>query len=260
MHTIDYCNEVENSLNIPARKKSSAALGRGKTTVMASEVNQAMSSEEFYQKILHAIREHRLAPGTQLVEERLVALSGLSRTKIRPVLARLAHEQLVELVPNRGAFIAKPTVEEAREVFFTRNLIEPAITKLLCENATSRDIKALRRHLMKEAKARRDGDRVAIIRLTGEFHVLLAELAGNTILARMMHELAAQTCLVITLYDSANTPSCPDNHHEEIVDAIEAGDVKLATQRLMVHLRSVENTLRLEIDDEAAVDLAAIFS
>jgi DNA-binding GntR family transcriptional regulator len=88
----------------------------------------------------------------------------------------------------------------------------------------------------------------------------LAELAGNTILTRMMRELAAQTCLVITLYDSANTPSCPDNHHADIVDAIEAGDTKLATQRLMTHLRAVENTLRLEIDDEAIVDLAAIFA
>ncbi|GAA3952913.1 GntR family transcriptional regulator [Allohahella marinimesophila] len=222
--------------------------------------NRGMTSEQFYQKILHAILEHRLAPGTQLVEERLVVLSGLSRTKIRPVLARLAHERLVELIPNRGAFIARPSVEEAREVFFTRNLIEPAIIRLLCDDAGGRDIRALKRHITKERKARRDGDRLAIIRLSGEFHVLLAELAGNAILVRMMRELTAQTCLVITLYDAANTPSCPDHHHADIIEAIEARDVKLATQRLTAHLRAVENTLRLEVDEEAAVDLTAIFA
>lgn len=252
-------------MNKPLKKIGSADTGRPLLTVAAPDAPALRSmpiltSEQFYKKIQNAILEHRLVPGTQLVEERLVTLSGMSRTKIRPVLARLAHEQLVELIPNRGAFIASPSVEEAREVFFTRQLIEPAIIKLLCDSADSADIKKLKQHVQKEAKARRDGDRVAIIRLSGEFHILLAELAGNVILVRMMRELTAQTCLVITLYDSANTPACAHDHHGDIIEAIEARDVKLATQRLTTHLREVENTLRLEVDVEAAVDLTAIFA
>lgn len=248
------------------RKTKAAATGSASKQSPVAPASQTLgskrllTSEQCYQKIRQAILEHRLTPGTRLVEERLVALSGISRTKIRPVLARLAHEKLVELIPNRGAFIASPSVEEAREVFFTRHLIEPAIVTMLCENAKNRDISKLKRHVAREAEARRKNDRAAIIRLSGEFHVLLAELAGNTILVRMMHDLTAQTCLVITLYDRANTPACQHHHHGDIIEAIEARDAELAKQRLIAHLREVESTLRLEIDDEQEVDLSDIFA
>jgi DNA-binding GntR family transcriptional regulator len=252
-------------VNKPLKRKGSAAASR--TRLDSAEpiaptfrAKRVLTSEQFYQKIQYAILGHRLAPGTKLAEERLVALSGMSRSKIRPVLARLAHEKLVELIPNRGAFIASPSIKEARELFFTRQLIEPAIIQLLCESAESTGIEKLKQHILTEAEARRAGDRVAIIRLSGEFHILLAELAGNDILVRMMRELTAQTCLVITLYDSANTPACPNDHHGDIIEAIEAKDVKLATQRLTSHLREVENTLRLEVDVEAEVDLTMIFA
>ncbi|MBC7499045.1 MAG: GntR family transcriptional regulator [Herminiimonas sp.] len=217
-----------------------------------------LGSEQFYQKIQQAIFEHRLPPGTQLVEERLVEISGLSRTKIRLVLTRLAHEKLVTLIPNRGAFIASPSVDEAREVFFIRRLLEPGVSTLLCQAASPAQIRKLRQHIQKEAKARDRNDRVAIIRLAGEFHVLLAELAGNAMLVRMMRELTAQTCLVITLYDSPNMPSCPQHHHSEIIDAIEARDASRAGSRMVDHLRHVEQALRLEDNVKGALDLRAI--
>ncbi|HLS42492.1 MAG TPA: GntR family transcriptional regulator, partial [Paenalcaligenes sp.] len=86
---------------------------------------QALSATDIYDRILLAITERRLLPGARLVEERLVEVTGASRTRVRQVLARLAHEQLVTLVPNKGACIASPTVEEAQEVFYTRRLLEP---------------------------------------------------------------------------------------------------------------------------------------
>lgn len=252
-------------MNKPLKKKNAAGSRvafdpAASPTQAERRPGRALTSEQFYQKIQQAIFEHRLAPGTQLVEERLVELSGMSRTKIRPVLARLAHEQLVTLIPNRGAFIASPTVAEARELFYTRHLIEPAIIKLLCDRAEPVDIKKLKQHVLKEAKARRDDDRTAIIRLSGEFHILLAELAGNAILVRMMRELTAQTCLVITLYDSPNTPACTHHHHADIIEAIEAKDARLATQRMGGHLRDCENALRLEDEVEVAADLKSIFA
>ena len=69
--------------------------------------------DEIYEKIYVAIVEHRLHPGTKLVEERLAEIFGVSRARIREVLARMAHEQIVELIPQRGAYVAKPTIEQA---------------------------------------------------------------------------------------------------------------------------------------------------
>lgn len=242
----------------PDRRKRMPVETKTRVAAGISPPVAVMTSEQFYQKIQQAIFEHRLPPGTQLVEERLVEISGMSRTRIRLVLARLAHENLVTLIPNRGAFIASPSVQEAREVFFIRRVIEPSVVTLLCGMAQPAHIRKLRQHVQKEAKARERGDRIAIIRLAGEFHVLLAELTGNAMLVRMMRELAAQTCLVITLYDSPNTPACPQHHHGDIIDAIEAQDEQAATRRMVEHLGHVEEALRLDEEPAGNVDLRAI--
>jgi DNA-binding GntR family transcriptional regulator len=61
---------------------------------------------------------------------------GVSRARIREVLGRLAHERIVELFPQRGAFVAKPTIEQARDVFEARRLIEPAVLRRLADTLT----------------------------------------------------------------------------------------------------------------------------
>jgi DNA-binding GntR family transcriptional regulator len=217
------------------------------------------SNEEIYGRIQKAVLEHRLAPGTKLIEERLAEVSGVSRTKIREVLNKLAHEGLVELVPNRGAFIASPSVEQARDVFVTRRMIEPEMARLLSRTATAQ-VRALRKHVKQESDARKHNDRPAIIRLSGEFHVLIAEMVGNEILLRMMRELAPLTCLVITLYDKPNAPACPHHEHSDLVDAIDAHDGTRAAACMLEHLEHIEATLNFDKVKDASPDIEAIFS
>ena len=88
--------------------------------------------------MLNAILEHRLRPGTQLVEERLAAVFGVSRTKIRQAIARLAHDGIVTVFPNRGAFVTSPGRDEAREVFEARRLIEPGLVRRLAATTAPR--------------------------------------------------------------------------------------------------------------------------
>ena len=130
-------------------------------------------------------------------------------------------EGLVTLEPNRGAFVAQPTVEQARDVFEARRLIEPGIaTRLARQPDRTAAVARLRQHVAAERKARAAGDVRTIVRLSGEFHMLLAELSGNHVLAKSMRELALLTCLVIALYDRPATPSCLGEEHGEITDAI----------------------------------------
>lgn len=219
--------------------------------------NRERSVNEIAEKISVAILEHRLAPGTKLGEDRLATIFSASRAKVREVLARLAHEQIVELVPQRGAFVAKPTIEQAQDVFEARRLIEPGVLRRLI--ATLDDVKQqrLRSHLELEADARRRDDKRAIVRLSGEFHVLLAELAGNSALARPMRELSVLTCLIISLYDAPTATSCRADEHEEIVAAVERGDERGAATLMVHHLDHIEQSLRLDADVEEA-DLESI--
>jgi DNA-binding GntR family transcriptional regulator len=214
--------------------------------------------DEIYEKIYVAVLEHRLHPGTKLVEERLAEIFGVSRARIREVLARLAHEQIVEIYPQRGAYVAKPSIEQALDVFEARRLIEPAVLRRLIETLTPEKLERLRRHQELEVDARRRDDKRAVVRLSGEFHSLAAELAGNSALARTMRELSALTCLMIFLYDAPTTTSCRPDEHSLIIDAIAKRDPVRAEKLMLEHLEHIEGSMKLESATEE-VDLEAIF-
>lgn len=223
----------------------------------ASGPLREQSVDAIAEKISTAILEHRLAPGTKLGEDRLATIFGTSRAKVREVLARLAHEQIVELVPQRGAHVAKPTIEQARDVFEARRLIEPGVLRRLIGTMDDFKMQRLRRHLELEAEARQRNDARAVVRLSGEFHLLLAELAGNSALARTMRELSTLTCLIISLYDAPTATSCRADEHEEIVEAIKRSDVRRAETLMLHHLEHIQESLKLDAGSDEA-DLESI--
>ena len=244
-----------------ALRKPRPAARRGVAARAADRVARRVPDvDTIHQRVQLAIVEHRLPPGTKLGEERLAAVFGVSRTQIRQVLKRLAHNSIVTVQANRGAVVSSPTVEEAREVFAARRLIEPDLIRKATLAATLADIKRLRRHVGLESAARVTNDKRAIIRLTGEFHQLIAELAGNRFLARTLRELETLTCLVIILYDAPNNPACPPNEHGALVDAIEARDAGRAAALMQEHLRHVEGALDFARNNHGEIDFDAIFS
>jgi DNA-binding GntR family transcriptional regulator len=218
------------------------------------------SADGIADRVLGAILSHQLPPGTQLVEERLAAVFHVSRTKIRQALARLAHDGIVTVIPNRGAFVSSPTVDEARAVFDARRLIEPHLVRKLAAAASKDDIAQLRAHVRLESTARASGDKRAIIRLSGQFHEIIAGMAGNPFLARTIRELESLTCLVIILYDAPNVPSCPYHEHSDLIDAIAARDGNRAASLMVEHLNHVEGSLDLSLATSDEIDLEAVFA
>lgn len=217
-----------------------------------------LGEDAIYERVMTAIFEHRLPPGTKLGEDRLAGIFGVSRARIRRVLPRLAHDGVVHLEPNRGAFVAKPTVHEARDVFEARRVIEPAIVQRLLQKPDRRAlITRLRQHVTAERHARTANDVRAIVRMSGEFHILLAEMAGNASLTRAMRELATLTCLIIALYDKPSVPHCLGDEHAAIVDALAASDGKRVAQLMIEHLNHVEDGLDLSVTEASPIDLEA---
>jgi DNA-binding GntR family transcriptional regulator len=205
----------------------------------------ALSVDQIHERILSAILEHRLPPGTQLVEHKLAGLFDVSRTKVREAIGRLVHDRIATNFPNRGAFITSPTPDEAREVFATRRLIEPELVRLATQKASARQLAALRTHVAREAKARAGSNPYALMPLTGEFHLLIAEMSGNGFLARTLRELESLTCLSIILYDAPGGDSCPQDEHERLLDAMAARDADGAAALMLHHLDHIEQGLKL---------------
>jgi DNA-binding GntR family transcriptional regulator len=226
----------------------------------STETDVGASADTVYERIVQAIMEHRLPPGTKLVEEKLASVFRITRTRVREVLLRMAHEGLVNAIPNRGSFIASPSVEEARQIFDARRILEPALVRSLVARANPEDIARLREHVALERNARAEDDRQAIIRLSGEFHLLMAEMVGNPQLTKVLRELASLTCLIILLYDSPNMPACPNHEHSALIDAIEARNEALAVNAIVEHLQHIEQTLDLSGDEGPEIDLEDIFA
>lgn len=218
-----------------------------------------LSVVQISNKLYAAIVEHRLPPGTRLGEERLSEIFSVNRARIRQVLARLASQQVVEIVPHRGAHVFKPSVEDAREIFEARRVIEPFNIRKLISVMNVETIARLKAQSIEELNARNRDDQPAIVRLSGEFHVLLAELAGNSPLRRATRELATQTCLIISLYSQSTILSCRADEHANIVEAIVHRDADRAVRLLLEHLDHIERSLILDRDG-TEIDLEQVFA
>jgi DNA-binding GntR family transcriptional regulator len=241
----------------PGRKKTVAKPENSPLPGQAVSA-RPMAGDVIYERILTSIMEHRLTPGTKLVEEKLASIFNVNRTRVREVLARLSHEGLIATIPNRGAFIASPTPDEARAIFAARRLIEPALLRHLCENTKPEHIAQLRHHVEQEAQARQNNDRRAIIRLSGEFHIRIADIVGNPVMSKMMRELASLTCLIIVLYDSPTVPACTHDDHDEIINAIAAGKTEDAVAVMIEHLHHIEAVLDMLSMSNEEEDLEAV--
>ena len=242
---------------MPAKRDTSAASSRPPSRPRKPPV---ATVDAIVQRVLGAILSHQLPPGTQLVEERLAAVFHVSRTKVRQALARLAYDGIVTVFPNRGAFVSSPTIDEARALFEARRVIEPPLARKLAASAGKADIERLRAHVRLETRARVAQDKRGIIGLSGQFHEIIAEMAGNPYLARTLRELESLTRLVIILYDAPHAPSCNYDEHSGLIDAIASRDGDRAAALMVEHLDHVEASLDLEQGTSREIDLEAVFA
>ncbi len=242
------------------RKATSATAERrrrnGASTPAATE---GVGPGEVYERLWAAIIDHSLPPGTRLIEERLCEIFAVGRTRLRQVLQRLAHEHVVTLMPNRGAVVSKPSADEAREVFAARRVVEAGTVSGFLSAATRPKLKRLHEHLLRERMAWRESDRRAAVRLSGEFHLIIAECAGNAILLEILRDLISRSSLIIAVFQTAGAPSCPPDEHEQLMGALERRDPQ-AVDLMLGHLDHVLADLRLESAGPVNLDLRSVLT
>lgn len=228
--------------------------------ISRSDALEGEASEDMvYAAIYDAVMDHRLPPGTKLTESTFGEYFNVSRTVIRKTLFKLAQKNIVELRHNRGAIVARPTIEETRDVFNARRVIEKAIVENLVQCVNKEQIKKLKEHIKQEQTAIKNHERRTIVRLSGEFHTLMASMQPNKVLEQYMNELVSRTTLIVALYESPGSPGCTNHDHQELVNYLEEKNAKKVVQSIVAHLTEIENNLNLE-ETESNIDLAEIFS
>ncbi|HEX5358141.1 MAG TPA: GntR family transcriptional regulator [Aquabacterium sp.] len=218
-----------------------------------------LSDEDIHRKIIEAIVDQRLLPGTKLVEDKLGQVFGVSRTRIRQVLIRLAQEQVVTILPNKGASIAEPSVEESREVFEARSVIEAVLVRRFIERARPADLKALAACIEAEEAARQAGDHAMALRHSGQFHLLLAQAAGHRTFEAFLRKLVSRTSLILMSYAPVErhrppalgaspvrwVQACRCDEHRQLLTALKAAvkgkkPVDEAVDIMTTHLSHIE--------------------
>lgn len=196
--------------------------------------------------LTRAIVEHRLQPGTKLAEQKLADHFGVSRTLVRQALFQLAQKHLVRMEPARGAFVAAPTVEEARQVFQVRRILEAEMVREFLRKLTPAKIRALREHMAQEKAAVDARDAGERSQLLGDFHVRMAELTDNVVLTQIIRDLVTRSSLVALMYQREAAAAHSQQEHVELVKALAAKDERRAVKLMEEHLLHVEEGLAFD--------------
>ena len=164
----------------------SSSLLRSTSVLAAISKSAAPLRRQVLDELRQSIIAGRLNPGERLVERELIAMMGVSRTVIREALRQLESEGLVAIVPNKGPIVRTLTVEEARDIYAIRAVLEGLAARLFTEQADQAQIARLECALSVVGKAYDSGDVDSMLETKNNFYEMLFEGAKSETLASML--------------------------------------------------------------------------
>ena len=218
------------------------------------------TSEDIAARLTDAVHEHRLQPGMKLNEDEVGEIFGVSRTIVRQALRTMAHAGLVSIERNRGAFVAKPSIKDAREVFEARALLEPQTARAAAERMTASDVTMLATHIREEHAALADGKYGLALKLSGDFHVEIARIADHDTIEAFVRQLVSRSSLVIALYWRRRNALCESHAHHALLEAFQNQDGDSAEELMKGHLLDLVSQLDLRETEDTSVSLKTALS
>ncbi|MCP1486100.1 DNA-binding GntR family transcriptional regulator [Pseudomonas fluorescens] len=200
-------------------------------------------TDDLYPRLFDAILEQRIDPDSRFTEDSLKEMFSVSRADVRRVLTQLSLEQVIVLRANHRPRVAAPDREQTRQTLHARRLTESTLVRLACQCPKADGLKRLRGLIERERQAVEQDRRGTAIRLSGEFHLHLAQMAGNAPLAHFLGSLVPLTSLAIARCEGTTHSCCAWQEHLVLVEAVERGDVSKAGMLMNQHLDHLEQTL-----------------
>ena len=201
------------------------------------------SADDLYSRVFDAILEQRIHAASRFTEDSLAQMFSARRSDIRSALTQLSHQQIIILRTNHRPRVAAADVEQTRQTLHARRLTELTLVRLACQQPRPQDLSRLRDLIDSERRCLERDQRGPAIRLSGEFHLQLAEMAGNAPLAHFLGSLVPLTSLAIAQFDAQADGYCVWQAHVAIVDAVERGDATAAERLMTRHLDHLDEKL-----------------
>ncbi|MDZ4789966.1 MAG: GntR family transcriptional regulator [Hyphomicrobiales bacterium] len=188
-------------------------------------------------KLRGAILDFRFKPGDRLVERDLCEQLGVSRSIVREVLCHLEAEGLVATGAQRGPSVAKPTADEARQIYEIRALLEAMAARACAQNMQPELPQRLYLQIDDIAKGYGARDLQCVLNATNEFYKVLFESAGRKVAFTVVRSLNARINQLRSL--TIATPGRDKagvSQMQRIVEAIANGDGDAAHQACIDHI------------------------
>ena len=202
-----------------------------------------VKSQSAYERIKEMILSGELPPKTDISEKQLQEELALGRTPIHEALKRLQDENFIETYSRKGTFVTAVTIEMVRDIYETRLLIEPFITRNAVDTVSRAWMESLRQRLTEEHSLQDKTDIHAVMALDTELHTVIAARCSNGLLREFL-ALIYDHDRRIRLKTDRNPAQVrfSQNEHVCILDAMLAGD-RETTERLsrehVIHSRDL---------------------
>ena len=186
---------------------------------------QSSAKEKVYRQVAQWIIDGTMVPGEKLNEGEIAAFFSVSRTPVHEALMLLAEHHFVEILPSRGSFVSRLSLEEADAVYEAISALNGVLTGLACGRRTDEDVDGLEEINRQLSAALREKDGEEVLRLDDAFHLRLAEIAGNPYLIKYLRQLQMHITRFEHIFiraegDRQHSPQ----DHQAIIDAVAAGE------------------------------------
>ncbi len=213
-------------------------------------MENAFTPEEYiYNLVKDRIIKRELFPKNKITELQLAEETGISRTPIRMALQKLSYEGLIDLIPNRGAFVSSPTLKEIVSVYECKNVLEAAAIEKACLYITDHELEILEEILSYGIQEHTNKDLQSFILMNKEFHMTIARISRNKCYEKFINELIDKSNVYLIFYDTfisiPTEESIAIKQHYKILNALRSKNIDECIEASINHNKVTLERLNL---------------
>jgi len=196
-----------------------------------------LTREEIYQIVKKEILNIELLPGQRISEAEIAKKLGVSRQPIRELFIRLSHDQLVQVVPQKGTFISLIDLRQVKQVIKMRYLLEREVLIEACDKLSKREIHHLEGICLDQEQFIEEDDTEAFLRADNQLHKTIFEYCGYDVMWNIIESNTVNYSRFryLDILEKENMVKIV-SQHKQIIELIKEGNTNVLTELIEQHL------------------------